>query len=409
MSDLRAPLRDYLEDPADDQHSARLVEGAMVRRRAAMAEPPRRRSRWTLPAAVVAGAAAATLLIIAATLWWYPSDPSEATTTTTPIQLVDGSDLVRLEADTTVRHVRLSDGSVIDLEPGSVLVPRANDGEQITLALVRGAATFDIAPGGPRRWLVEAEVAQVVVEGTRFRVDHRPGEVRVVVSRGSITVEGDLVPGGVRRLVAGESIVVSREVRGAAVDNDPQAAADAGARNENDAAPLKTDAGAWRRSAPRARSSWRELAREGEFGSAFDNLGSSGVAREARQAATMDELLTLADVARLSGHPRDAIEPLERALHLHAGDRRAPVAAFTLGRIELHALGRPGRAARAFERCLELGAPRALREDAHARLAQARQRAGDHSGARAAARDYLRLFPEGRWAEQARQLSAESP
>ena len=107
-------------------------------------------------------------------------------------------------------------------------------------------------------------------------------------------------------------------------------------------------------------------------------------------------MLALADVARLSGHPREAVAPLERILTDFAHDPQAPLAAFALGRLELDALDRPRAAAAALESALALGVPRSLREDVRARLVEAHERAGDGEGARAAARAYVRELPSGR-------------
>jgi transmembrane sensor len=93
------------------------------------------------------------------------------------------------------------------------------------------------------------------------------------------------------------------------------------------------------------------------------------------RSASVEDLLALADVARLSGHPRDAIEPLERVVTEHAEDPRASLAALTLGRVELHSLGEPALAARAFEKAIALNIPGGLAEDARTLLAEARAKA----------------------------------
>jgi transmembrane sensor len=142
-------------------------------------------------------------------------------------------------------------------------------------------------------------------------------------------------------------------------------------------------------------SSWRELARGGRDAEAYAALGAQGLRREARRLG-VDDLLALADVARLSGHPAEAVAPLARILSDFSHDPQAPLAAFALGRLELDALARPRAATAAFERALELGVPHSLRDDVSARLVEARERAGDGAAARAAASAYLREFPSGR-------------
>ena len=85
----------------------------------------------------------------------------------------------------------------------------------------------------------------------------------------------------------------------------------------------------------------------------------------------VDELLREADRARGVGRPADALPPLERVVAEHTADARAPLAAFTLGRIyqELH---RPREAAAAFSRAASLAPEGPLAADARARAAELR-------------------------------------
>jgi DNA-directed RNA polymerase specialized sigma24 family protein len=109
------------------------------------------------------------------------------------------------------------------------------------------------------------------------------------------------------------------------------------------------------------------------------------------------DLLVLADIARLSGHPAEAVIPLERILRDFPGDSQAPLAALALGRLELDTLDRPAKAATALTRALSLGVPRTLRQDVRTRLVEAYARAGNRTAARAAAAAaYLREYPDGR-------------
>ena len=91
----------------------------------------------------------------------------------------------------------------------------------------------------------------------------------------------------------------------------------------------------------------------------------------------MPDLLLAGDVARLSGHAAAAVAPLSRAVTLHPGDPRAPLAAFTLGRVHLEDLGAPRDAAIAFARARELAPDGPLAEDALAREVEAWSRAGE--------------------------------
>ena len=64
--------------------------------------------------------------------------------------------------------------------------------------------------------------------------------------------------------------------------------------------------------------------------------------------SSAEDLMLAADAARLSNHPEQAVGYLRRVTSEHARDSRAPLSAFTLGRVLLSQLSRPGEAAEAF-------------------------------------------------------------
>ncbi len=139
-----------------------------------------------------------------------------------------------------------------------------------------------------------------------------------------------------------------------------------------------------------ARPDWRTAARDGRFAEAYRAL------RHGEAPIKIADLLLAADVYRLSGHTAEAIGPLQTVARHHSADPRAPLAAFTLGRLLLDDLGRPADAARAFHQAAELDPGGPLAEDALAREVEAWSKAGDDGRARAAAGRYLRDHPNGR-------------
>jgi transmembrane sensor len=147
---------------------------------------------------------------------------------------------------------------------------------------------------------------------------------------------------------------------------------------------------------------WRRNALAGDYARAYEELKAMGA-----DAVRDDpgDLMLAADIARLSGHPEDSVRPLRAVVERHSGDRRAPVAAFTLGRV-LDDLGRPAQAAAAFEKARVLWPAGPLSEDALSRSADAWQRAGRTAAARAAAGEYERRYPNGRHAAAMRKILA---
>ena len=313
------------------------------------------------------------------------------------LALVDGSAPVAVEAGTELA-LRLADRSVITLAPGARIAPTANDASRFELALARGHARFEVEPGGPRRWRIDCGPVIVEVIGTVFEIDRDETRIRVSVEHGIVAVRGERVPGGTRRLGAGESIeIVLREIAAAPVAPAPPVAPPPA-----DARPTPVAAARGARV-----ERWESLAEEGEHARAYEELGATGVEERVARAGT-HELMLLADVARLSGHPDEAIAPLERVLAEHPGDAQAPLAAFILGGIQ-RSRGAHADAATAFARADELGVPAALREDARAAIAVERGRAGDIEGADAAARRYLEHHPAGARADDVQRWLRSAP
>jgi transmembrane sensor len=269
-----------------------------------------------------------------------------------------------------------------------------NSGRAFVVVLSEGRATFDVHPGGPRRWSIECGLATVEVVGTRFTIDRGEGSVVVSVDHGIVLVRGERVPERAQRLGAGQSLRLDRAL---------PPLAPAAAKPAERAIPATATATAMARRANGV--PWRDLVRSHEYRRAYGTLGRGGIERSVR-SATPQELLWLADIARLSGHPGDAVLPLRRLIDENPRDSSAPIALFTLGRIQLDSLGDSLGAADSFARAIAAGVPRSLGEDAAARLVEAYARAGDVAAAHAAAERYLGTYPDGRSAADVRRWAA---
>jgi transmembrane sensor len=369
MSRLRFPLKDHLEDPVDDAAVHRVALGIDGRLEA-------RKHRRVAPLVIVAAAAAAGAFLLASL---------HARRDAGALLLANGREIGTVDAPKTGQTLDLSDGSSIWLSPGARLEPLQSSDTSFSAIVAQGQADFDVRPGGPRHWSIECGLATVEVVGTAFSCERSPGKLRVAVRHGVVLVRSERIVDRARRLSAGESLELSDE-------------------STADAAPESLRPKAVEPVAPErvvsrgtAAKSWRALVRTGRHREAFAALGSDGLRRESERLGVND-LLALADVARLSGHPAEAVIPLERILLDFASDSQSPLAAFALGRLQLDSLGRAGAAATALRRALALGVPKSLREDVRARLVEACARSGDASAARQAADAYHADFPNGRHA-----------
>jgi transmembrane sensor len=306
--------------------------------------------------------------------------------------VADGRPLSVLETADKPLTVRLADASEIRLDAGSRVEPLSSSGSRFELLLTRGSAEFSVTPGGPWRWLIEAGAARVEVVGTVFRVTRGGTAVHVSVSRGAVLVRGENVPGWVQRLSAGQEL----EVKGKERANGAPPVAPAAEANVEPSEPSAASAANVGSATPelkKTRRQERTLRAEESRQKAADGLaatrkltpaeryaalGPDGIARATLSATSIEALLELADIARLSGHPQDAVAPLKRALDDFRSSRQSGLAAFTLGRVLLDQLRASAPAAEAFERALVLGLPKGLRADCYRRLAEAYERSDNY-------------------------------
>jgi len=339
MAKLAGPLKSTLDEGYTEADLQRMWRGVQVR--SARRSLGVSQGRWLVGGASLAVAAA----VVVAVFW--PRHP-----TVEPLALVGGGLPALFESPRGERRYGLADGSAITLGPGGRIEVLSNDGSSFSTVLRRGRATFDVHPGGPRRWTVEGGLATVEVVGTEFTLERGPDRLAIAVSRGVVLVRGERVPDRVQKLVGGSQLVV----------HGPQAAAPS-------AQPVPS-AVATPSAAP-----------------------SATRVPPSPPGSELDRLMRRADRARRAGDPDTACALLEQAVREAGSDPRGSLAALTLARITM--VRAPERAERALATVLKAGAARGLEEDVLARLVEARARMGDPSGARDLARDYQRRFPNG--------------
>lgn len=298
------------------------------------------------------------------------------------------------------RVTAFADGSVAEASSGDTQLRVELDTPDHVVTRLTGGALFHVVPNHERTFEVRAGDIRVRVLGTVFSVQQLPsGQAQVLVERGRVEVAW----------LGGSTLLESG--RGGTFPPPPEAETESEADLPGAAAvpapsspPARTP-GAHTAPASRApsRGGWREGARAGDYERAYEELSAKG--RDAVRDEAGD-LMLAADVARLSAHPEEAVRPLRSVCDRHASDRRAPVAAFTLGRVLLDDLGRPAEAAAAFRKARVLWPAGPLAEDALAREGDAWARAGRTEEARGAATDYLARYPQGRHAAGMRKLIA---
>jgi transmembrane sensor len=265
----------------------------------------------------------------------------------------------------------LDDGSTVQpLSKGAKVEPLEASATKQSVRLTAGKARFEVKPREKRNFEVRAGAVTVAVLGTSFVVAIEASEVHVQVEHGHVRVSW---AGGTRELRGGEQAIFDSAKAAVPTNLDP------------------TPTPAPEPSAQRPpQPSWQALATEGEYKEAYARLNAEGASAVRNDP---DDLLLAADVMRLGGAPARAVPFLERLVKSHPGDSRAPLAAFTLGRVLLDQLGRPREAAAAFAQARRMGG---LAEDALAREVESWSRAGEPGLAKERANEYVERFPKGR-------------
>jgi len=272
-------------------------------------------------------------------------------------------------------------------------------------------------------WRFEAGPFHVVVSGTRFRVGWSPKDQTFALDlrEGTVVVTGPCLAGP-RAVGAGESLrlscapapVAAASTPAPVVPVHPAASAPVAAAAPRLAPPPTEEPPALRPVAPRppappahaALHDWRELVLAGQYAEGLRAAERAGF-DHACQTASQNELLALADAARLSGRPARAIAALGTLRKRFPSSDAAATAAFALGRISFDQGHAYDTAVRWFSTYVSERPTGPLIGDAVGRLMEARQRAGDRAGARADAQSYVRRFPEGPYAAVARAILAE--
>lgn len=294
-------------------------------------------------------------------------------------------------ASVSQQQVRFSDGSSVHLlVPDAALDIGAASPSAVEVTLQRGSAEFEITPNPARRFIVHAGAADVSVLGTHFRVTREAARVRVEVSHGRVSVA---YAGGARLLTDGESnwFPPTELETPASASSLTLPVASAATAAALPSAGVPAERVEHRR--------FLEHAAHGEYAEAFATIEHSPDV----VGNSADDLLLAADAARYSGHPLEATRYLERVTREHARESVAPLAAFTLGRIEMTQLAQPAKAADAFARALSLAPSGSLAEDALARETEAAALAGQAARAHDLAEQYLQRFPHGRRADSVRK------
>lgn len=386
--DVRRARQGFLQEFAN--HHARATSPAKSRGR----------GWWQLALAASLGAAVVT------TGWLWPRNRSFQVGEARPGRL---GDLIQaLDGRPTPLH--FSEGSRLLLHEGGKVRVLSFDATAARVLVEEGTLEVSVAHEESRRmrWDFEAGPYRVNVTGTKFRMafDNHRQHFRLSTQEGQVIVS-DSCRQTSRTVSAGESVDLacparreeslpegSAETVPAVLSPKEQPAVEPPAAREPNPSVTAASPGD---------VAWRGLLAAGRLSDGLAAAKRHGLRRTCR-VATPQEMLALADAARLFGSAADAVIPLRILRERFPASTDAATAAFRLGLIAFEREHAYVEAAHWFETYLRDQPSGPLMGDSFGRLMQARSRAGDTQRARLDAQQYLRRFPEGPYAPEARGI-----
>ncbi|MBN2803784.1 MAG: FecR domain-containing protein [Deltaproteobacteria bacterium] len=313
-----------------------------------------------------------------------------------PLLISDGESLPAKYAASSDVNVDFSDDSNLKIKKGALLEVLDNSATSMRFSLRTGRVDFNITPGGPRKWIIDCGELQVEVVGTKFSIFRRKNSIDVQVLRGAVLVKSQLVTDGVQRLNAGDVLRVDMQKKSTGT-----AAKSALAKLVKK--PKKASLKKIEMNKKHEKTLWRDYVQSGEYKEAYDQLGEEGLKTLSQNSKVPSELFMLSDIARLGGHPQDAVLPLQTIISDFSDDSKAGLAAYTLARLYFEQFNRPGDAAQMYQKAIMLGIPAGMAESAMAKKAIAYAK-HDRQKSLIAAQEYLIKYPEGRYRQRILQI-----
>jgi hypothetical protein len=403
-------VADFVSAQVDASRPTSSSDREYVRRLASFRRTRRNRN-W-----LVVGLTIAAILVVGGTAGWRFRNEASLTPVLTYradnqdppaggyVLVPEGSEsLLAFSDGSNVRMAARTRGRVVDVNT-----------QGATVALDSGKATIDIVPRPHARWIFEAGPFRVNVHGTSFTVGWNPASAvfEVYLSRGAISVASP-VAGPEIEMRAGQSLranlrdqtvtigTTSRAVP-LATDHVPVASTSPEPPGEAPAASVEP-ALRW------SHRGWMTALAENRAADILADADRRGLSAALKRADS-DDLWALANAARYAGR-----YPLaEQALGAHRtrfpSSGRSREAAFLLGRLHEGDHDGPVDALGWYDRYLAEARGVGV-SDALGRKMTVLQRWNRRTEALSVARDYLRRFPQGTYAQAARALmrSSRSP
>jgi len=313
---------------------------------------------------------------------------------------------------TTAVPLHFSDGTAIELLPGTRARVSSLNRMGANLNLETGHLHANVVHKRFADWTIGAGPYTVHVIGTEFDVEWNPDseELEVDVHRGLVKVAGPSLADD-QSVSAKQRLKVALRIRHASLsplDADDDVRADVPHEEPAAEPPPSGDdpaASSRDRSPDPASVQWLVLAKRGEYQRALELVQRAGF-DNVMQSCGPDDLLRLADVARMGGQSSRAVEILHFARKRYPRSAAASTAAYTLGLAAFEHSAAYRESARWFDVYLRERPSGPLAAEALGRLMESYDRLGRREKAEATARRYLNAYPNGAHRDVALRLTA---
>ncbi len=330
------------------------------------------------------------------------------------------------ESDHTGIRLRFSEGSRVELMPGTRGRLRGVGQDGASVAIDNGSASFTVVPGTNRRWVVEIGPFLVTVKGTEFTVAWDPQSERfeLRLRKGQVVVSGP-ISGGDLTLRAGQRLVVNlakaqtviteepaweavgtpADALDASIPPEPGLVAPQGPRAPIKASGSSSPADSTMPAAPKsdAERRWVDQLASGQWDRILEDVERTGLEPILNKASSED-LFALADAARYRRRPDLARAALLAQRRRFPDSPRALDALFLLGRVEESRSGGAERSIAWYDEYLTRAPTGAYAAEALGRKMTLTNELNGPASARPIAEQYLHRFPKGSYAGSARAL-----
>ncbi|HVW25949.1 MAG TPA: FecR domain-containing protein [Polyangiaceae bacterium] len=356
-----------------------------------------------VPYRIITAAALLSFALVAVTLLLQKPAPLEYRVNGSA---VTGDGWLDVPADRGALSLRFSEGTEIDLGPGSKGKVAGVTPEGARVVLGAGVLHARVVHRERARWTVAAGPYSIEVTGTAFDVGWSVGGERLELSLhdGSVVVRGPSLHDGLR-VAAGQRLVAHARTGGAelsslfAKESPPEPSNETTPPSPSAAEPGEPVEPA---PPPRPAQTWAEMLASGNFRGVIEGARARGIVATLSRG-TLADVVAFADAARYA-HERDLARRgllAERARFPGSAEARA--AAFVLGRMADDA-GASEEALDWYDRYLNESPGGSFAAEALGRKLVVLVHSGDVRTARGVAAAYLSRYPRGAHAAYAKEV-----